>query len=1031
MSGGSRPALASLIAASRSRWRALIAVRALTLSASTAALVLALALVVTWLFAPGGVAMVLLWTIAAAATLISFGRAAFLLRRRPGDLQVARFIEEQCPELEDTLVTAVGQGDVQGDATAKDGMAALVVLDAASRTRDLDIDRIVSRRALRVSGARAAAATIALCVAAGFSAAPADRAARLAGAYLFQTGSPVEALSPDDSAPAPSPPRVTRIDLQYEYPAAFGMQPRREEDSGDIYGPAGTRVRVRVFADKAMTEGALTLSGGQPVALNPSGDALEAVLTITANGSYRVALADAEGLRNPGDTEYFIRTLADRPPDVRILRPAGDRLATPIEEILIEARAEDDFGVAAFELVYSVRGGPERVVPFRRSGSGLTVNGAGMLYLEDFAVQPGDVVTYYARARDVGRGKPASEARSDIFFLDVVPFNEEFEASQGGDATAAEQSAAELVQAQKDVITATWNLDRRAREAGGRSDDDIRTVARGQRDLRARVVEMITRIRRANNLRRIQPGGRGQANAADPAMDTLGRATDLMSLAQTQLDGLNTADALPREMDALNALLRYQELTRERQQIGQQQAGGGGGPAPNRQQVDVSALFDRELARQQRTTYETSNNTGANSNDPAARLRELARRQDELAREQEQLARDRQQMSADDVKRELERLTREQTELRQRAEDLARQLQQGAGEAGGASRAGGASGAGGADEAGRAGEAARQLREAAQDMQGAASDLRRDDPQQASARSERAAERLRELEQQVRGGQPDDRRQALSEMQRESQQLADAQRRLTAETGSGSPSQPAPSPAPGAEERAAQQERLAARTERLEESVERMADAAAGGDARERNALAEAAREIDRARPAERMREAAGADRQLTREAGEQIAGALERLADNLGAAAGQSEEERRLAAELSRLQERREELSELNRELDRARQEGADAQQPFEDARELLDTLQQQGMFSPTDRSFNPGLSAPGTEAWKQDFARWDELKVQIAAALERAERTAADRLRSRLAADRLNAGSTPAVPEQYRRLVERYFRSLAAPGQ
>ena len=59
--------------------------------------------------------------------------------------------------------------------------------------------------------------------------------------------------------------------------------------------------------------------------------------------------------------------------------------------------------------------------------------------------------------------------------------------------------------------------------------------------------------------------------------------------------------------------------------------------------------------------------------------------------------------------------------------------------------------------------------------------------------------------------------------------------------------------------------------------------------------------------------------------------------------------------------------------------------------------------------------------------FTKWDELKVQVAAALERAERTAADRLRDQQATDRLNAGATQAVPEAYRRLVEKYYRALA----
>ena len=142
------------------------------------------------------------------------------------------------------------------------------------------------------------------------------------------------------------PPRVERIDLGYEFPPALGMPPREEQDGGDIYGPAGTRVRVTVHTDKPVREAALALTGRDRIALSNRGDVLQGELTITEDGSYRVALADADGLTNPGDTEYFIRTLQDRPPDVRIIRPASDRQVSPLEEVSIVARAEDDFGVA-------------------------------------------------------------------------------------------------------------------------------------------------------------------------------------------------------------------------------------------------------------------------------------------------------------------------------------------------------------------------------------------------------------------------------------------------------------------------------------------------------------------------------------------------------------------------------------------------------------------------------------------------------------------------------------------------------------
>jgi hypothetical protein len=101
-----------------------------------------------------------------------------------------------------------------------------------------------------------------------------------------------------------------------------------------------------------------------------------------------------------------------------------------------------------------------------------------------------------------------------------------------------------------------------------------------------------------------------------------------------------------------------------------------------------------------------------------------------------------------------------------------------------------------------------------------------------------------------------------------------------------------------------------------------------------------------------------------------------------------------------------------------------------WEQARELLRELRQEpeiGLEQDAAR-FNPGLSAPGTEAWKQDFARWEQLKVQLAAALEKLETNSAARLRARDTDARLNAGGSQAVPERYRELVDKYYRALAA---
>ena len=73
------------------------------------------------------------------------------------------------------------------------------------------------------------------------------------------------------------------------------------------------------------------------------------------------------------------------------------------------------------------------------------------------------------------------------------------------------------------------------------------------------------------------------------------------------------------------------------------------------------------------------------------------------------------------------------------------------------------------------------MRDASEEMRNATSDLRRQDPEQASARGSRALEKLRETQRQLEAARPDERRRALGEMQLEARQMADAQRQIASE----------------------------------------------------------------------------------------------------------------------------------------------------------------------------------------------------------------------------------------------------------
>ena len=252
--------------------------------------------------------------------------------------------------------------------------------------------------------------------------------------------------------------------------SGLGLEPRTDEDSGDIYGPAGTKVHLTITTDKPIARGvphARRRHEGR--ARRRSEQVLDGELTIEDDGSYRVALADLDGLENAGDTEYFIRTLDDRPPDVRILRPAGDKQVTALEEVQIEARADDDYGIAAFDLVFQAPGGKEKVVPVprQRRADSRPAACTRCSWKTSACSRATSSPTSRARATS-SRGRRSTEARSDIFFLEVKPFEEEFVAAQSqsmGQGGGGDRGLQGLAEAQKEIIVATWKLDARARRA--------------------------------------------------------------------------------------------------------------------------------------------------------------------------------------------------------------------------------------------------------------------------------------------------------------------------------------------------------------------------------------------------------------------------------------------------------------------------------------------------------------------------------------------------------------------------------------
>ena len=185
-----------------------------------------------------------------------------------------------------------------------------------------------------------------------------------------------------------------------------------------------------------------------------------------------------------GSLDYTIDVLPDRPPTVQFTKPGRDQKVLSVDEVYTEARAEDDYGVAKLELVYSVNGGPEKTVPLHDGTRAIRDISAGLhVHARGLKLEPGDVVSYYARATD----NNARERRAEGVDRHLLPAGAPVRrrtiararaavAAAAAAVDSSQDDAGQLSQKQRDIIAA--HVQDGARQRGDRQEDARARISR-------------------------------------------------------------------------------------------------------------------------------------------------------------------------------------------------------------------------------------------------------------------------------------------------------------------------------------------------------------------------------------------------------------------------------------------------------------------------------------------------------------------------------------------------------------------------
>lgn len=460
--------------------------------------------------------------------------------------------------------------------------------------------------------------------------------------------------------------RVEKIDLTYHFPRYTGLPIRKEEDGGEISALKETRVDLEARTNLGASSAKIVLEDGTTIAMRRVNDRqFMGQIEVKKDSSYKIELTDLENNSAPGSHEYPITALDDQPPLISILKPGRDTKVTQLEEVLSEVKASDDFGLNSLKFFYTVNGGKENEVElFQRSNGEApkTLTGTHTFFMEEFNLEPGDFVSYFARASDA-----RTTSTSDIYFLEVRPFGKEYSQAQmaGGMGGGAGEAGSVLSARQKEILAATWRLIRDQKTfRKAEYSDNLKLVASQQQKLQQQTNTLSQRIQRRALTSRDKE--------FQKLSDNLIKAIEAMGPAQQMLSQEKPKEAISPEQTALQYLMRAEAYFRQIQVAFGNNAGAAGNAVGAQ---ELENLFELELDKL-KNQYETQQQRNARQasaevDESLQKLKDLAQRQQQLNERRRQQTQMRMQGSSQGGGGSQS----EQEQIQEETEKLARQLE--------------------------------------------------------------------------------------------------------------------------------------------------------------------------------------------------------------------------------------------------------------------------------------------------------------------------------------------------------------------
>ena len=877
-------------------------------------------------------------------------------------------------------------------------------------------------------------------------------------------------------------PRVTDIAVAYTYPEYTALKSVVQQGTGDIHAVVGTRAEIRLTTNKAIQTAKFTVSHRaredaptetdepaiptQTEMVISDGNILTTTVDVTEDGTYAVELLCIDGFNNEIPIEYKIRAVPDNAPEVVIKEPGRDVKATKLEEVQIVAEAKDDYGVEKLSLMYRIGAGELQELAMetpQREDKNVVINnvddrlrrqtslhqqpslnaspttknrrGTYTFYIEEFDVEPGEVISYYAQATDNNTLTGPGKASSEIYFIEVRPFNERFQEEEGEPGEPAPNVILELIATQKQIIRETWkHINTAPASITEEYRFAVKKTGEKQSEMKDKTQRFVDEISMAMQTAAVAP----------EILMNLEDAVDRMREASDSLNAIQPTEAMPPEQEALELLIKVGiELPKVLTQMRNSNA-------------QAAENLELELEELQSEIEQDRNELDQEMREQTQEMLEQARgmleEQQQLNQQSQQLGRENQPSPS-----EMQQNSQQQGQLSQQAQQMSQQLGQ-------------MQGSGQGTQAQRLGQAGQAMQQAGEQMQQAAQGMQQQEPQLSAAKGEQAAAQLEEAIEQLERVAAELSDDALEDAMQALQQLTEEQSDVQQQTqelrNRAAQSSMQPEDFERASDLANQQRGLQRELESLEGNLRQLQEQLNAenpeasrnvGDAANRLTEEQTAGDMATAQRALQWRSfrAATQNQQEVLETLEQAQADLQQAQANMA-----TTEEEQLEAALEQLQSMEEQMQDIQRELQsmegqedtpaqqNRQQQLAEQQQQIQErmqqAMQAMQAMQGQNGQDGEGDAENQQEGRAGAESNREIEELWlgllDTMQHRpsnrsrpfpkydfVIRDLNKLESALEERLNTLQEKKRLSQVAKEDVPPEYRRLVENYYESLS----